>query len=553
MAKAGDIRAGGAFIEIGTDSKSLEKGLGQAKKSVANFTLSIKGAIAGAIAVGGFGHFVKSAISAASSLDTVKRRYATLFKGVTGETDKWISETSKAFKVGESSLAGYLNNMQDLLVPMGFARDDAAKLGQAMTRLGMDFQAFSGVPIAEAMNDINSALVGMTRGVRKYGIVISDMSMAQSMAKRGMNANVSAMSDQEKVYARMAVIMDQSTDSQGASARNFNTFSQAVMRFKEAWGDFLEEVGTPLLKILSPVVDKIGNMVMVWKDWIAANPAIITGIAKVIGYVTSLFAAVSQFSAIVFASFFGKLLSGQEKARDAIVYIGNLIDKDFGDSLGNLYDNFSGIMDSLGKLAMKMFDATLASFQAMVLQMLDFARSKTAAEAENTAYGLLRGTVTKTWALVAGKGPKTLRGETPPPFMKWLQEMFPKPAYGEGGDMTPSEATAFAKENAKKQWAGFGLALTDTLGLLGFNGSPPPPPGAWKDGLPSINIPGLPQEMKGKFGTPSGGVVGFLGSRRVGEMLGIGKGSVQEKQLSALEAIKENTSSLKDGGMAVYA
>ena len=50
--------------------------------------------------------------------------------------------------------------MQDLLVPMGFARDAASEMSKSVTTLAIDLSSFNNIPVDDALLAIRSALIG---------------------------------------------------------------------------------------------------------------------------------------------------------------------------------------------------------------------------------------------------------------------------------------------------------------------------------------------------------------------------------------------------------
>lgn len=561
MARAGSIRAGGAYVDIGADAAPLEQALGRAKTSVSAFTSSISKQLLAVGGIAGLGYFIKQSISAAYAADITGKKFNVVFKGITKETEAWVKKTSSAFGVGENSIKSYMNTFQDFLVPLGFSRRDAAELDKVLVRLGMDLRSWSGGDLADIFSDMQSGLMGMAIPMRKYDITLSEAAVKNELARLGMAKTNGELSEGMKLYGRIAVMMKQSTDARGYASTYMESYGKAVMRLSEAWTDLKEEIGAPLMKLLAPIIDKVGNVIRKMKEFVAANPAIISGLAKIASYATAFLLAISQWSGFSLLALFANLSTGEKKVKDVIVSLGNSIENGFGDSLGKLYDKVSVIVEAMSDLAFAAIDAVGASMIVMFNKVLDFMKSTVMTRANDSFYGFFQGPLQ--WMAekmdeAAGSG--GFGGQygydsagVSTAMSDLLQKILPKPAYGVPGDDTPSSYTTQAQKDAAAKWAYATQKVKDVLGLIGFTKTPEPKPEP-PPGLPKgIQIPGMATADPGKIGTPSGGVIGFLGSRIVGEMLGIGKGDIQAKQLTALEAIKENTKGLKDGGMAVYA
>ena len=55
------------------------------------------------------------------------------------------------------------SGIQDLLVPLGLAPTEAERMTASVVRLAGDLGSFNNVPVAEALADIRSGLVGSER------------------------------------------------------------------------------------------------------------------------------------------------------------------------------------------------------------------------------------------------------------------------------------------------------------------------------------------------------------------------------------------------------
>ena len=111
--------------------------------------------------------------------------------------NQWSDEFGNSVNRSRFELLKYAASVQDILVPMGLMRGEAAKLSKGIVELAVDVGSFSNVASADVMRDFNSALVGNHETVRKYGIVISEARMEQVALDEGIIKAGETLNDQQ--------------------------------------------------------------------------------------------------------------------------------------------------------------------------------------------------------------------------------------------------------------------------------------------------------------------------------------------------------------------
>jgi|9_EtaG_2_1085328.scaffolds.fasta_scaffold00224_3 hypothetical protein len=190
----------------------------------------------------------------ASGVEEMQAKSSVVF----GEFTKTVRSELEAFgdSVGRSTheLEGMAASVQDTFVPLGFARGEAAQLSTQLTKLAVDVASFNNASDTETMAAFQSAIVGNHETVRRFGIIITEATLQQELFRMGINKTSQEATNQEKVQARLNLIMAGTTDAQGDAARTSGSFANQSKALTAALEELAVNVLTPLLPALSGIV-----------------------------------------------------------------------------------------------------------------------------------------------------------------------------------------------------------------------------------------------------------------------------------------------------------
>jgi hypothetical protein len=205
-------------------------------------------AVAAAAALGALGY---KSIALAGDAVEVKNMFEAVFKDGAASAEAWAETFSNT--VGRSVIETMqtMASFQDTFVPLEFDRAEAAELSKTLTELSADIASFKNTSDEEAAMAIQSALVGNHEAVRKYGIVITEASLKQEMLNMGLERTMQTATTQEKVMARLNIIMDSTTDAQGDAARTADSYANQLRALKGNISDVMAEAGQPAMEDLT--------------------------------------------------------------------------------------------------------------------------------------------------------------------------------------------------------------------------------------------------------------------------------------------------------------
>lgn len=246
-------------------TKKTVKGQENLYKKAGNFVRAFKAQAF--LALGGAG-VAGMLAKLASSAEETRSKFDAVFKNLAGSSRLWAEDFGDSVGRATSDVEKWMAQLQDTFVPLGFARDKAAEMSKQLVKLGVDVASFNNKADPEVINNFASALVGSTRAVLSYGIVLTETELKQEALNQGINKNIQDLTAAEKAQLRFNLILKSTQDAQGDAIRTGQSFINQVKEMKgeaketgEKLGEFLVPAFTELVKIAGKAADEIEKVI----------------------------------------------------------------------------------------------------------------------------------------------------------------------------------------------------------------------------------------------------------------------------------------------------
>lgn len=299
MANSRSLKAGDAFIQFSLRDGAVKKQLKNLQRRFTAIGAGLQRLAGIGLKVGvGVAAGLALPVKAASDLQETMGKFVTVF----GDNSKTIKAWGDNFagQVGRSrgEVAGFLAGMQDLFVPLGFASDEAEGLSKQVTALAVDLASFNNKSDADAIRDLQAALTGSGEVMKKYGVIVSEAAVKQQLLNQGLDPT--NVSEQEKVQARLNIIMAGTTAAQGDAVRTSASFANQMKRAKGAMVDFAAAIGQPLLAPLAKLLEWFSGLAVqgsanAGKVWFSVRDFI----GKAAAFMAERYAAIWEISKTV--------------------------------------------------------------------------------------------------------------------------------------------------------------------------------------------------------------------------------------------------------------
>jgi len=242
--------------ELDKRTKTATRGAGRAMENMGR----VFKAVLGAVVVREFARGAIAATNFASHVEEMQAKSSVVFGQFTQDVRKELGSFADAVGRSRFELEEMAAQVQDTFVPLGFARGEAADLSVQLTKLATDVASFQNASDPEVMKAFQSALVGNHETVRRFGIVIGETELKAELFRMGITKNIDAVSAQEKVQARLNLILAGTTDAHGDAARTSDSYANRVRALQAAVDELQLAIGQRLMPAMKEFVELFTDM-----------------------------------------------------------------------------------------------------------------------------------------------------------------------------------------------------------------------------------------------------------------------------------------------------
>lgn len=192
-----------------------------------------------------------------AEMEVLTAKAQTVFGDALPSVTQAAEENANAMGLTASQYTDAAAAIGDLLVPMGFARDEAANISTELVDLSGALSEWTGgqVEATEVADILGKAILGEREQLKTLGISINEADINARLAEKGLKGLTGEMLQQAKAAVTLELITQKSTDAQAAFGQNADTLvrKQAELTAK------ITEVQEKLANALLPVFNKIAD------------------------------------------------------------------------------------------------------------------------------------------------------------------------------------------------------------------------------------------------------------------------------------------------------
>ena len=309
-----------ARAEAGRLKKSLDQAQVSGKRtgsSLMEMFSGVKAKVLGVVAA--FGLIAKAiwdVTRTASRFQEANSKFNVVFAGMTDQARQMRQVLVQSFAMGTVEATKYLSSMQDLLVPMGMAREEAANLSFEIVKLAADLGSFNDLPTEQVMMDIQSALVGNFETMKKYGVVLNETRLKQEAMNMGLWNGKGMLDASTRAQVAYKLIVQSSQAAVGDMARTQDSFANIQKRLNAATENLSLKFGAVFLPIMSKVLARVVDFI----DYLGAQNiagALNAGFKILEEFVTRIWSVFSNIGLAIKNVFTGNFEAAKENAKKA--------------------------------------------------------------------------------------------------------------------------------------------------------------------------------------------------------------------------------------------
>ncbi len=147
----------------------------------------------------------------------------------------------------------YASQLASVTNSLGQTGEATTAITKSMAMLAGDISSLFNVDYSTVAQNLQSGLIGQSRALYKYGIDITNATLATYAYNLGISKSVSEMTQMEKQQLRVLAILDQSKVSWGDLANTINSPSNMLRQFSNN----MKEVGMVAGQLFIPILSKV--------------------------------------------------------------------------------------------------------------------------------------------------------------------------------------------------------------------------------------------------------------------------------------------------------
>jgi hypothetical protein len=275
------VAANEAKIVITADDKASGAldGISKKAKSMRKAFLAVSGAVTGVGIV---------SIKFASDLDEAINKATVTFGNASGVVKEFGEASAASFGISERAANEYAGTLGTILNASGVAQSASADMSVELVKLAADMASFNNIPIDVALEKLRSGLVGEVEPLRTVGVLLNSAAVQTQAYNMGIAAQGAQLTEAQKVQARYALILQQTTAQQGDFTRTSDSLANSTRIMKAQLEDAAAELGQQLLPAAQKVVEIANNLIGRFSELSSGTKTAILVLGGVAGAVATL-------------------------------------------------------------------------------------------------------------------------------------------------------------------------------------------------------------------------------------------------------------------------
>ncbi len=263
--KLEEVRRLDAMLKQHRDAvRGVEQGWNLASTGMGNFI----GIAAGAFTVDAVLDYGKELFNTASNLELMEKKARTVFGEALPQVTAAAEENASAMGLTNAEYVAGAAAIQDLLVPMGFQRKEAANVSTQLIDLSGALAEWSdGQHDAKEVSDIlATSLLGERDALNSLGIDIKQAEVDAELYARGLDKLTGASAKQAEATVTLDLILQKSTDAQAAFADGAGSIARRSAEMSAKFSEITEKLAKTLIPVFEQLLAIAGPIVDVFAD-----------------------------------------------------------------------------------------------------------------------------------------------------------------------------------------------------------------------------------------------------------------------------------------------
>lgn len=202
--------------------------------------------------------FGQKAFGDAMAKQELDDAFNTTFKQNAAEMNAWAEATGNAMqrsttamKTGAQAFGLFFNEA----APPG----RAAAMSREMAVLAEDLESFHNLQAGQGIEKLRAGLSGESEPLKQLGIMINETTVKQKAYQMGLAKTGQALTENQKIEARYALIMEKTKNAQGNVIQTSDSTANQLRSLGAANQELSEAIGEKLLPALTPLITRLAE------------------------------------------------------------------------------------------------------------------------------------------------------------------------------------------------------------------------------------------------------------------------------------------------------
>lgn len=201
-----------------------------------------------------------------------------------GENSKsvkeWANTARESFGLSKVQATQSASAFGALGKGIGLTESQAADMSTTLAGLSADLGSYFNVGTDESAKALEGIFTGESEALKKFGVVMTDTNLQKFAEDQGLVWK--ELDQTEKTMLRYQYVLDKTKDAQGDFSRTSDGTANSTKVFQASLQDLATSVGTNLLPIITPVIQKVTELLNKFNDLSPRTQKIITIIGLVV-------------------------------------------------------------------------------------------------------------------------------------------------------------------------------------------------------------------------------------------------------------------------------
>ena len=302
------IQLGSAYGKISLDTSGFTNGINKAKSGLSSLKLSSEQIADGLNKVGNgltLGVTLPllavgtASIKMASDLEETQNKVQVIFGDMSADIFKWSQNAAVALGQSKTQALDAAANFAIFGKAAGLANDDLVKFAESNVQLAADLASFFNTNPEDAITAIGAAYRGESEPIRRYGVLLNDAALRQKALELGLIDSLGPLTQQQRILAANALILEQTKDAQGDFARTSDGLANSTRILNAQWKDALATLGTNLLPIALELVHALIRLLEAMNNLSPVQQKMIIGFAGLLALAGPVLKIISTIITVV--------------------------------------------------------------------------------------------------------------------------------------------------------------------------------------------------------------------------------------------------------------